>query len=194
MRLRFRLPTHPILISVSALIAVFLLSLTPIGSIYQTMLGYSEKERVAEVLVAGLTKPKVEIVIGDAPSGMSVSMKIEENVGKVGNVDKVDKVFNTDAELTLTVPASWNLSEVSGVHARKVVSYPLEHKRTMLMPLENEVELKFIIDTPFKMLSFSHTGDSPALVSLTHILLPEKIVQNEVQLVDGGAVFLMPAG
>jgi hypothetical protein len=181
MRLRFRLPTHPILISVSALIAVFLLSLTPIGSLYQTMLGYSEEERVAEVLIAGLTKPKVEVVIGDAPSGMSVIMKIEET-----NEAREDK------ELTLTIPQGWNLSEVSGVHARKVVSYPLEHKRTMLMPLENEVELKFIVDIPFKMLSFSHTGDSPALVSLTHIILPEKIVQNEVQLVDGGVVFVMP--
>ena len=186
MRLGVLISAHRLLIAITAISAVFLLSLTPFGTLYQTLLGYSEEERVAEVLVAGLEKPKVEIVVGEAPSGEYVILTVSEEIKEIKEIGEI-------TELTLTVPASWHLSEVRGVHARKVVSYPLENKKTMLMPLAGEIELRFTVGTPFETLSFSHTGSSPALVSLTHISLPSKEIQNEVQLVDGGITFALPS-
>ena len=139
----------------------------------------------------------VEIVVGEAPSGEYVILKLDEKgesssaLSETMDDKRAEKAERS--ELTITVPASWHLSEVRGVHARKVVSYPLENKKTMLMPLAGEVELRFTVGTPFETLSFSHTGSSPALVSLTHISLPSKEIQNEVQLVDGGITFALPS-
>ena len=54
---------------------------------------------------------------------------------------------------------------------------------------DETVELRFTTDESFDFVAFSHNGDSPALLTLTEILLPGRTVQRAVQLVEEGWVF-----
>jgi hypothetical protein len=170
---RRRISFQQALIPLVALIAILLLAQTPIGSTYRTLLGYSQSERTAEVLLANVHDAKVDIAIASQEDGGYIILTLEE------------RSLITSKEMTLTVPENWHLEEVRGVHIKQIGKYVTQKKLMLFIPVPaDKVELRFTSTVPLDFIAFAHNGESPVLLTLTNILMPGREVVKHVQLVE----------
>ena len=168
-----RITFQQALIPLVALLVTILLARSPIGATYRTLLGYSQNERTAEVLLANVHDAKVDIAVASQEDGGYIILTLEE------------RSLTTSKEMTLTVPGNWHLEEVRGVHVKDIGKYNAKEKLMLFIPVpEKRVELRFTSRGPLDFIAFAHNGDSPVLLTLTNILMPGREITKKVQLVE----------
>ena len=178
---RTTITPEALLIPLFALLATFALSMTPWGSTFATIPGYSKEEKTAAVRLSGFLKPKVTMGIAESEKGVWVRVGLEGTEGTEG----------TDGtEVTISVPTSWHLEEVRGVHVRDIAREESGGQMHLVIPgrcpafaeatagrqvsgVRCQVELLFVTETPFDSLRFSHDSASPSLLKLTRMHFPE---------------------
>ncbi|HLD08093.1 MAG TPA: hypothetical protein VJB60_03435 [Candidatus Peribacterales bacterium] len=167
----------PLLLSsaifLTAIAFVTLLARAPFGEIYGTLLGFGDETRTASISLYGMTKPEVTLSVASKDRALSIIFSFKDPSAK---------------EATLTVPGDWHLTEVRGAHASDIAEYATDERLTLIIPMqEQSVEIRFSGTTPFGSVAFAHDAPSPALLTLTHISLPEETTERNVRIVEGSA-------
>ncbi len=183
---RTTITPEALLIPLFALLATLALGMTPWGSTFATIPGFSKEEKSAAVRLSGFLKPKVTMGIAESEKGMWIRMRIE-------SVEGVEGVEGVKVE----VPGSWELEEVRGIHVRDLETrgLSLETREFVilysLLTTNYSLEFLFTTEEPFDSLHFSHNSESPALLKLTRIHFPEGKSEQILKFVEDSVTVLL---
>ncbi|MEK7137371.1 MAG: hypothetical protein AAB853_03740 [Patescibacteria group bacterium] len=166
-----------LLIPVVAACAAFLVSRLPWDRVQELYLLHPtfarSGEREAKIELSGMQWPRVGIAMVEYERGTYVRVTLTEK-----EIEESEESEETE-EIKLVVPASWELQEVSGAHARDVTQEASEHgRRSLASPneewrMENgELRLLFRTRESFDHLRFAHDSPYPALLNIAQALYP----------------------
>lgn len=171
------------LIPLLALAATIALGATPWGEVYRTLMTEGAGGRVAAVRLEGFEKPEVEFEVAREMRGAYVVIELRG--------DSEDSEDEEDEGIRLSVPGSWKLQEVRGVHVRDVMRQNEEDQQVLLLPESGKLRMVFTAYEPFDAIAFSHDSSTPALVTLTAVSLPDRRAEKTVQLVESAWHFAL---
>lgn len=163
--------------------AVAVLSATPWGTIYQTLRGYGAEEKTAQLHLEGIPMSHIDLAVALHAEGAWIRMQVR------GKETEETKETKESKEVKLTVPASWKLQEVRGVHVQDVDTQNYGVFRTLAFPQNLPLEFVFETKETMRTLIVSQEDDFPALLTFTQVQWPEKEVHRTTKIIQGRSIF-----